>query len=79
MLARHVPMRTAKEQLPRLAREVSLGIRLTITVHGRPVADLVPHVPEPDAPRRVRAMPQRVKLSPGTGIQELLDETRRDR
>jgi antitoxin (DNA-binding transcriptional repressor) of toxin-antitoxin stability system len=69
-------MRTAKEQLPRLAREVSLGSRLTITVHGRPVADLVPHVPEVDAPKRVRTMPQRFKMSPGASIDDLLDGTR---
>jgi prevent-host-death family protein len=79
MQARHIPMRTAKEQLPRLAREVSLGVRLTITVHGRPVADLVPHVPEPDAPRRVRIMPPQFQLSPGVTIDELLEITRGDR
>jgi len=79
MPIRQIPMKTAKEQLPSLAREAALGVRLTITVHGRPVADLVPHVPEPDPPRRVRVMPQRVKLPPGASIQELLDETRDDR
>jgi len=72
-------MRTAKEQLPRLAREVSLGLRLTITVHGRPVADLVPHVPDPDTPRRVRVMPQRLSLSPGPSLEDLLEEIRGDR
>lgn len=79
MQVRQIPMRIAKEQLPRLAREASLGTRLTITVHGRPVADLVAHVPEPEAPKRVRVMPVRVALSPGAGSDVLLVETRGDR
>jgi antitoxin (DNA-binding transcriptional repressor) of toxin-antitoxin stability system len=69
----------AKDQLPQLAREVALGARLTITVHGRPVADLVPHVPEPDAPEQPRVMPTRFELSKGPSLAELLEETREDR
>ena len=72
-------MRTAKEQLPRLAREVSLGVRVTITVHGHPIADLVPHVPETQTPKRERVMPERITLSPGPSILELLEELRSDR
>jgi len=79
MEAREIPMRTAKEQLPKLAREVALGTRLTITVHGRPVADLVPHVPQPDAPEKPRVMPARIELAKGPSLAELLEETRGDR
>ena len=36
----------AKAQLSRLLRAVEQGERFTITVRGKPVADLVPHRPE---------------------------------
>jgi antitoxin (DNA-binding transcriptional repressor) of toxin-antitoxin stability system len=72
-------MRIAKEQLPKLAREASLGVRVTITVHGRPVADLVPHVAEPEAPKRTRVLPVRVSLAPGAAIADLLEDLRSDR
>lgn len=38
----------AKTHLPRLLAEVAAGETITITKHGRPVAQLVP---PPDAPR----------------------------
>ena len=79
MESRHIPMRIAKEQLPKLAREASLGSRLTITVHGRPLADLVPHVPAPDHPRPARILPVRVKLAPGPSLEEILEEMRGER
>ncbi len=37
----------AKTQLSRLLREVEQGQRFTISVRGKPVADLVPHQNEP--------------------------------
>lgn len=36
----------AKAQLSRLLRAVEEGERFTITVRGKPVADLVPHRPD---------------------------------
>lgn len=79
MPPKQIPMRTAKEQLPRLVREASLGAKLTITVHGRPLADLVPHVADPETPRSPRSLPPRVKLSSGTSLDEVLDDVRADR
>ena len=79
MVVRLVSMRTAKEQLPRLAKEVALGVRVTITVHGHPIADLVPHVPEAPGPKRERIMPERISLTAGPGILDLLEELRSDR
>lgn len=41
----------AKAQLSRLLRAVERGERFTITVRGRPVADLVPTGSQPEAAR----------------------------
>ncbi len=79
MLPRRIPMREAKEQLPGLVRQVVRGARLTITVHGRPQVDLVPHVELPEEPRTPRPVPARVKLAPGLGLGAVLDELRGDR
>ena len=48
-------------------------------VHGRPLADLVPHVPAPDHPRPARILPVRVKLAPGPSLEEILEEMRGER
>ena len=72
-------MREAKEQLPGLVRQVVHGAHLTITVHGRPQADLVPHVKMPEETRPTRPIPARVKLTPGTSLSAILDELREDR
>lgn len=79
MLSKNIPMREAKEHLPNLVRQVVQGARLTITVHGRPQADLVPHVELPVEPRLPRPKPARVKLAPGIVLGAVLDETRGDR
>jgi antitoxin (DNA-binding transcriptional repressor) of toxin-antitoxin stability system len=38
-----VPMRDAKANLSSLARQAKAGIRVVITNHGTPIADLVRH------------------------------------
>lgn len=40
-----VSIREAKNRLTELTRRVEAGERMTITRHGKPVADLVPHAP----------------------------------
>ena len=77
-----IPMREARNRFTELARAVERGGRVTVTVHGRPVVDLVPHDPNAAAAtveRPPRKLPARVKLSPGTSLNALLDETRGDR
>jgi prevent-host-death family protein len=78
MLHRNVPMREAKEHLPGLVKQVAQGTRLTITVHGRPQVDLVPHVELPEEARPPRPVPARVKLGSGAGLAAVLDELRGD-
>jgi prevent-host-death family protein len=75
---RAIPMREAKDHLPSLVRQVARGARLTISVHGRPQADLVPHVEAPDESRPPRPLPVRVKLAPGLDLGAVLDELRED-
>lgn len=79
MPGKNISMREAKEHLPGLVRQVAQGARLTITVHGRPQADLVPHIEMPVEPRPPRPTPVRVKLSPGNSLTSVLDEIRGDR
>lgn len=76
---RKIPMREAKQQLPGLVRQVVRGARLTITVHGHPLADLVPHIEMPEKLRPPRPTPVRVKLTPGPSLANVLDELREDR
>jgi prevent-host-death family protein len=52
----------AKAQLSRLLRAVEQGDRFTITVRGRPVADLVPH--RADATQAVAAAVAALQTSP---------------
>ncbi len=40
---REVPVKEAKAKLTELLRAVEAGERITLTRHGKPVADLVPH------------------------------------
>jgi prevent-host-death family protein len=44
---REVPIKEAKAKLTELLRAVEAGERITLTRHGKPVADLVPHASEP--------------------------------
>ena len=52
----------AKAQLSRLLRAVEQGKRFTITVRGRPVADLVPH--RADATQAMAAAVAALQTSP---------------
>jgi prevent-host-death family protein len=38
-----IPLRELRNQTSRVLRRVEAGERLTVTVAGRPVADLIPH------------------------------------
>lgn len=63
---REVGAYDAKTRLPELLRQVGRGDRFTITVRGRPVADLVPSAEiRPDARAAVDAM---LKLEPIKGV-----------
>lgn len=42
-VVRTVPVKEAKAKLTELLRAVEAGERITLTRHGKPVADLVPH------------------------------------
>ena len=42
--AREVPVKEAKAKLTELIRAAEAGERIVLTRHGKPVADLVPHV-----------------------------------
>lgn len=42
--AREVPVKEAKAKLTELLRRAEAGERIVLTRHGKPVADLVPHV-----------------------------------
>lgn len=80
MPAESLSIKEAKDHLPSLVRQVAKGARVTITVHGRPQADLVPHSAAPaQAPSRQRPVPVRIKLAPGPGLEAVLDELRGDR
>lgn len=71
----------AKTHLPELLRRVEKGERITITRHGRPVAELVPASDE----RRRRVAESIAKLEQlrkgrkldGITIRQLIDEGRR--
>ena len=79
MMTRSYSIKEAKDHLPGLVRQAAKGLRLTITVHGRPLADLVPHdqaAQELNPP--LRPIPTRVKLASGV-LDALLDDLREDR
>ena len=52
----------AKAQLSRLLRAVEQGQRFTISVRGKPVADLIPH--RPDATEAVAAAVAALQAAP---------------
>lgn len=71
----------AKAKLPELLREVQHGQRYTITLRGRPVADLVPsesaaRYDAHDAVEAMRGMPK-VRGISGETIAEWMSEGRR--
>ncbi len=47
MLARDVSVRELRNHTAHVVRRVEAGDHLTLTVNGRPVADIVPHDPRP--------------------------------
>lgn len=74
----------AKTHLPALLERVAKGERITITRHGKPIAQLVPVEPEtkPDVKAAVEAMRAfREKNGPVLGddltIRDLIEEGRR--
>lgn len=68
-----------KARFSEVVRAVENGGRVTITNHGRPVADLVPHDPTATATVRVRQRPNRVTPKPGPSADDVVSELRRDR
>jgi prevent-host-death family protein len=70
----------AKTRLSEILRKVDLGERFTITVRGRPVADVVPsqlkgRLRAAEAVRRLLAMPKIMGISPET-VKEWIEEGR---
>lgn len=71
----------AKTRLPELLREIAEGHAYTITLRGRPVADLVPsasaeHADAAAAVEAMRAMP-RVHIPDGESLNAWIAEGRR--
>ena len=73
----------AKTHLPRLLERVVAGETITITRHGKPVAQLVPmeggtrgHKPDIDFIEQFRKLRRKVKTG-GPSIRELIDAGRR--
>jgi prevent-host-death family protein len=71
----------AKTNLPKLLERAARGARITVTKHGRPVAEIVP-------PREYRAVDARAAVAAmkglrkrntlgGMSLRELIDEGRR--
>ena len=70
----------AKTRLSEILRKVDQGERFTITVRGRPVADVVPsqlkgRLRAAEAVRRLLAMPKIMGISPET-VKEWVEEGR---
>ncbi len=47
-VVREVPVKEAKAKLTELIRAAEAGERIVLTRHGKPVADLVPHLDSPE-------------------------------
>ena len=72
----------AKTHLAELLDRVERGERITITRHGRPVAELVPpvggqEITVPQAIANIRAFRKAHPLGPDLTIKQLIDEGRR--
>lgn len=75
-----MPLSETKARLSEVLRLVGNGTRVTITNHGRPVADLVPHDPTAGPVTiPVRQLPKRIPLKPGPGVEVLVAELRGSR
>ena len=75
----------AKTKFAELLDKVEAGETITITRHGKPVAQLVPVQPDHD-PKRMRALVEEIKRNregrgkpagPGTTIKELIQAGRK--
>jgi prevent-host-death family protein len=77
-----IPLRELRNQTSRVLRRVESGERITVTVDGRPVADLVPHtgrrtfVARQDLARLLQAREPTPSLR--TDVRRLLPETTDD-
>jgi prevent-host-death family protein len=65
-MTREVGAYEAKTRLPELLRDVERGERITITVRGRPVAELAP--PRRAAPRPADAVADMLAFEPVKGV-----------
>jgi prevent-host-death family protein len=63
---RTIPQRELRNNVSAILREAEAGTHFVITVHGRPVARLVPFVASPDAHDDVRRTDEAAGLH-GTG------------
>lgn len=71
-----------KNRLSEVVRAVVNGQRVTITNHGRPVVDLIPHDPTTSSSastQRVRQRPTRVAPKPGPNAEDVVRRLRGDR
>lgn len=68
-----------KNRLSEVVRAVEGGRRVTITNHGRPVVDLVPHDPAAVLVQRVRQRPAMVTPKPGPSAEDVVRALRGDR
>jgi antitoxin (DNA-binding transcriptional repressor) of toxin-antitoxin stability system len=71
----------AKTHLPKLLREIGKGRAYTITLHGRPVADLVPsaaagRVDRQAAIAAMRALPK-LRVPTGQSVRAWINEGRK--
>ncbi len=71
----------AKTRLPELLREIAAGRAFTITLRGKPVADLVPSRPAARSDRRaaiaaMRAVPK-LRVPKGQSARAWVDEGRK--
>jgi len=65
---RLVPQRELRNDVAGVLRAVEAGERVRITVHGRPVADLVP----------INEQPRRQRFVPWDQVQEMFDQIEPD-
>lgn len=77
-----VPMKEARDRFPELARQAQAGRRVTVTFHGRPVVDVVPHDPVAFAVENQpppRKLPKRVVLAGDMSLEAFLDDMKGER